>query len=147
MPLRGLVIEYDRLLFRNYAGRMYAGWHLMAAVQMDAKITQKESKMISDEVGKQLHDKATRGESLSPEERTQLENWYALQDDAESKELGLSATEKTLTTLQGQVDAALAQLVVVTKRIQEIAVENETLRREVASLRRQLARVSTEQAV
>jgi len=103
--------------------------------------------MISDEVGKQLHDKATRGESLSPEERTQLENWYALQDNAESKELGLSATEKTLTTLQGQVDAALAQLVVVTKRIQEIAIENEALRREVASLRRQLAHVSTEQAV
>jgi len=43
-----------------------------------------------------------------------------------------------LATLQAQVDAALAQLMTVAKRIQEIASENETLRREIANLRHQL---------
>ena len=94
--------------------------------------------MISDDLAKQLHDKATRDEPLSAEEQTQLEKWYALQDNAESKALGLTAAEETLATLQAQVDAALAQLMTVTKRIQEIAAENETLRREITALRRQL---------
>jgi peptidoglycan hydrolase CwlO-like protein len=67
-----------------------------------------------------------------------LEKWYALQDNAESKALGLTAAEKTLAALQAQVDAALAQLMTVTKRIQEIAAENETLRGEITALRRQL---------
>jgi len=95
--------------------------------------------MISDDLAKQLHDRATRGEPLSAEEQAQLEKWYVLQDNAESRALGLTAAEKTLTTLQAQVDAALAQLMTVTKRIQEIAAENETLRREITALRRQLA--------
>lgn len=95
--------------------------------------------MASDELGKQLHDRATRGEVLSAEEQAQLENWYATQDRAEMDELGLTVTEKTLTALQAQVDAALAQLATVTRRIQEIAAENEALRREIAALRRQLA--------
>jgi len=94
--------------------------------------------MISDDQAKQLHDRATRGEPLSAEEQAQLEKWYALQDNAESRALGLTAAEKTPATVQAQVDAALAQLTTVTKRIQEIAVENESLRREITTLRRQL---------
>ena len=102
--------------------------------------------MISDNLTKQLHDRATRGESLSAEEQTQLENWYAREDNAENKTLGLTAAEKTLATLQVQVDAALAQLMTVVKRIQEVASENESLRREIATLRRQLAHLLTSQS-
>ena len=94
--------------------------------------------MIFDDLAKQLHDRATRGEPLAAEEQAQLEKWYALQDNAESKALGLTAAEKTLAAMQAQVDAALAQLMTVTKRIQEIAAENETLRGEITALRRQL---------
>jgi septal ring factor EnvC (AmiA/AmiB activator) len=94
--------------------------------------------MVSDDLFRQLHDKATRGEPLSAEERAQLENWYALQDSAESRVLGLPAVEKTPATLQAHIDTALAQLMTVTKRVQEIAAENETLRREIAVLRREL---------
>lgn len=98
--------------------------------------------MVSDDLAKQLHDRATRGELLSAKEQARLKNWYALQDSAESNALGLTTSEKTLA-LQAQVDAALAQLVTVTKRIREITAENKTLRREIAALRRQLAHLLT----
>ncbi|MDY6876057.1 MAG: hypothetical protein SWK90_07660 [Chloroflexota bacterium] len=99
--------------------------------------------MISDEIAKQLHDEATRGVSLSAEEQSLLENWYALQDRTESNALGLAADEEALTILQAQVEAALVQLITVTKRIQEIASENEALRREIAILRHRLAHQPT----
>ncbi len=99
--------------------------------------------MISDDRARQLHDEATRGKSLSAEEQSLLENWYAIQDRAESNMLGLTADETTLTTLQTQIEAALIQLVTVTKHIQEIASKNKALRRETAILRHQLAYQST----
>ena len=46
--------------------------------------------MVSDELGKQLHDRATRGEALSPEEQAQLKDWYATQDRAEADQLGFT---------------------------------------------------------
>jgi chromosome segregation ATPase len=101
--------------------------------------------MISDDLAKQLNDKATRGELLSAEEQSLLEDWYAFQDRIESNTLGLTTDEKTLADLRAQVEAALVQLVTVTKRIQEIASENEALRREIATLRHQLAGQPTSQ--
>lgn len=89
--------------------------------------------MTSDNLAKQLHDEATRGESLLAEEQSLLEDWYALQDHIESNALGLTADEKTLSLQETQVEAALIQLATVTKRIQEIASENEALRREAAA--------------
>jgi len=55
-------------------------------------MTRKESKMVSDEIGKQLHNRATRGEVLSAEEQAHLEEWYATQDRAEADQLGLEET-------------------------------------------------------
>jgi predicted nucleic acid-binding Zn-ribbon protein len=97
--------------------------------------------MISDDNAQQLHDKFTRGEPLSPEEQTQLEEWYAVQDKIESQILGLSATthKTNIAAIQSQVDAALTQLTTVTTRIQDIASENEALKKEISALRRQLA--------
>jgi hypothetical protein len=98
--------------------------------------------MVSNDLVKQLHDRATRDEPLSAEEQAQLENWYVLQDDAESSMLSLTPADRTPTALQAQVDIALTQLTTVTKRIQEIASENEALRREIAALRHQVAHLS-----
>jgi chromosome segregation ATPase len=95
--------------------------------------------MISDDSARQLHDKATRGESLSAEQQSLLENWYALQDRDENNTLGLASDEKTLNTLQAQVEAALIQVATIAKRIQEVASENEALKREIAILRHQLS--------
>lgn len=97
--------------------------------------------MTIDCFARQLHDRATRGETLSAEEQRQLENWYLSQDIAEHQALGLAAGEKALASLQAQIDAALAQLTLTTKHIQEVASENENLRRQIAALRRQLASV------
>lgn len=101
--------------------------------------------MISDGLAHPLHDKATRGESLSAEELAQLQSWYALQDNAESNVLGLAAAEKTSATLQAHIDATLARLMTVTKRIQEVAAENKALRGEIVTLRRQLAHLPVQQ--
>ena len=43
--------------------------------------------MNSDDLGQDLHDRATRGEQLSPENQMQLEAWYAAQDRAEMETL------------------------------------------------------------
>src|SRR3712207_3930932 len=46
--------------------------------------------MIADEPGMHLHDRFTRGEALTDEERAQLEARYEAQDRAEAEELGLN---------------------------------------------------------
>ncbi len=102
--------------------------------------------MTSQDQLKQLHDKASRGEMLTTTERAQLEQWYAMQDATEFKALGLDAAEKTLATLQTQIDSALTQLLTVTRRIQEVASENETLRREISTLRQQLTHLLSPQS-
>ncbi|MCP4401045.1 MAG: hypothetical protein GY801_27580 [bacterium] len=96
--------------------------------------------MISENIAKQFHNKSTRGESLSIDEQAALEKWYAFQDKTESHTLGVPADNaNTAVTLQGQIDVALTQLTTMTKRIQEIASENEELKHEITLLRRQLA--------
>jgi len=100
--------------------------------------------MASDDLINTLHDTATRGEGLSMEEQEQLENWYAQQDQAESQVLSVTHVT-TLAALKGQVEAALNRLLTTTKHVQEIAAENDVMRREVAALRHQLAGSSTPQ--
>jgi hypothetical protein len=95
--------------------------------------------MVDDVLEKQLHDRATRGEALSPEEQAHLATWYAVQDRAELGELHATDPDKTIPVLHAQIDSALAQLTVLTRRIQEIITENGVLRREIAVLHRQLA--------
>ncbi len=95
-------------------------------------------KMISDDLGKVLHDKVTREKSLSDEEQAQLESWYEFQDSVEIDILGITTSEETVVTLQSQIETTLTQLMTITKRIQETVSENEVLRREIISLRRQL---------
>ena len=99
--------------------------------------------MSLDELAKQLHDKATRGLALSAGEQTQLEAWYAEQDRQERAVLGPTGSSQRLAALHTQVETVLTQLLTVTQRIQELTVHNETLRREIAVLQRQLPLAST----
>ena len=99
--------------------------------------------MISNDLGKDLHDRSTRGEPLSDDEQGQLDRWYEYQDNLEDNILGTGAEKKTITKLQSQIEVALTQLIAITNRIQEVASENEILRQEISSLRHQLVDSST----
>lgn len=94
--------------------------------------------MDADELAKQLHDKATRGVVLSPEEQAKLDAWYARQDAAESAMLAQTSSPQTPVALQAQVDAAVTQLLTVTQRVRDLTLQNDTLRRDIAALKQQL---------
>lgn len=95
--------------------------------------------MTADAKAEELHDRATRGETLTPEEQAQLQAWYDEQDQAEFQQLGLAASTSDDSALHNQINAALEQLAAATTQIQTLAAENEVLRRENLALRRQLS--------
>ncbi len=95
--------------------------------------------MISDEMGKQLHNRSTLGYQLTNKEKEQLEVWYAKLDAIESKLLGDNADSQiTSANLPDQIEASLNQLTFVTQRIQQISSENDDLRQQISVLRQQL---------
>ena len=99
--------------------------------------------MSTDESVKQLHDRATRGVTLSADEQVQLDAWYAQQDREEDAVLVQMLPPQTLTTLQAQVDTTVSQMHTVTQRIQELLLRNESLRHEIVTLQRQLTRAQS----
>src|SRR5438270_12131458 len=101
--------------------------------------------MSTDNPEQQLHDRASRGESLSADERMRLEAWYARLDQEEGALLNRAGPPATLTALQRQIETAVAQLATVTQRVQALTAENTTVRREIASLQLLLAQRSTPQ--
>ncbi len=94
--------------------------------------------MTDETKAKELHDRATRGETLTTEDQAQLQTWYDEQDQVELQQLGLSASAADDVGLQNQIAAALNQISAATSQIQMLAKENETLRHENLTLRRQL---------
>lgn len=94
--------------------------------------------MALEDLGPRLHDRATRGQSLTQEEEAALQAWYAQQDRAELA-LIVRTPGQDATLLQQQVDVALAQLAKTTQQIRRLGKENTSLRRENARLRVQLA--------
>ncbi len=96
--------------------------------------------MIIDDATRALHDKSTRGAPLSEEEQAQLEQWYAAHD-AEHVILSSGAPSSALPELQTEVTAVLERCVTLAQRIQELVHDNDVLRRDVAQLRQQVARL------
>ncbi len=101
--------------------------------------------MRGDDLALQLHDRATRGGALSAEEQALLDAWYARQDREEAAALAAADSSQSVAALQGQVDAAVAQLLTVTQRVQTLTAENEVVRQEIAALQRRLAQQSANQ--
>jgi septal ring factor EnvC (AmiA/AmiB activator) len=102
--------------------------------------------MITNEIGQILHNKAVQGVDLLPEEQVQLQEWYEDLDREEMKLLKLNSGTPQSSSLQSQVDKTVAQFSVVSKRIQELASENDTLRKENALLRQKLAQLIAQPA-
>ena len=98
-----------------------------------------------DEMLQQLHDKATRGVPLTPDEQARLEAWYARLDQAERALLAGKPSPDRLAVLHAQVQAATADLLTGSQRIQVLAAENEDLRREILRLHEQVAKHATGQ--
>jgi hypothetical protein len=86
-----------------------------------------------------LHDRATRGEQLTADERAQLEVWYLRQDQAESQLLRPVTPAGSAAQLQEQVTAAAAQLEAISQQIRATLAENEQVRHEIALLQHQLS--------
>jgi hypothetical protein len=49
--------------------------------------------MISNKLGRHLHNRAAQGETLMPEEQVQLEDWYKIQDAVEAELLQVAQLE------------------------------------------------------
>ncbi len=94
--------------------------------------------MIPDEIGQKLHDRATRGHTLTTEEQEQLRRWYADHDQQEIAQLNAAPAPSQLAELQARVQQATAQVVVQAQRIEVLTAENAQLRQEIASLQRLL---------
>jgi uncharacterized coiled-coil DUF342 family protein len=101
--------------------------------------------MSTDTAGQRLHDRATRGEALSDDERAQLEQWYARLDQEEAAALAGARRSADITVLRAQIDACLTQLATVTQRVQALTAESAAMRQEIAALQRLLAQKLTTQ--
>jgi len=101
--------------------------------------------MVSDASGKQLHNRATRGEALSEEEQAQLNAWYDEQDREEMMMLRRDTPVEDQDSLQADIDSVLYRIGNTAKRIQSISQQNEVLREEIMRFRRQLAQQATVQ--
>jgi septal ring factor EnvC (AmiA/AmiB activator) len=95
--------------------------------------------MLTDEAARQLHDRATRGMTLSADEQAELNAWYARQDAEEAAMLAAAQPPDDLSQLRSQLDDALSQIAAVTQRIREQTTANEQLKREINELKRQLS--------
>ncbi|MBP1468754.1 hypothetical protein EYB53_023770 [Candidatus Chloroploca sp. M-50] len=85
-----------------------------------------------------LHDRFSRGEALSDDERSLLEAWYAEQDRAEQGTLPLSPASDPTAHLQDQIAQTAHQLEVITQQITATLTANESLRQEIAGLHARL---------
>jgi hypothetical protein len=95
--------------------------------------------MLSDELGMQLHDRETIGESLTTQEKAQLEAWYAQKDAAETVMLEAAQVPlPNLVMLQDRVDTTIKQLTDGVQRLYQITQENKLLREEIAEIKQQL---------
>jgi hypothetical protein len=85
--------------------------------------------MTPDELGMNLHDRATRGLPLSPGEERQLQDWYDENDRVDAAMLGVASEVETLAEirrLERQIEA-------VRRQNDELLRVNEALRANLAA--------------
>ncbi len=98
--------------------------------------------MIDENLALQYHDRFTRGELLTAEEQAELDRWYAQQDEMEASFLNIAKAEPSMNKLSEQIERILIQIATVTKRIQDMIAENQSLRYEITALRQQFVQLS-----
>jgi hypothetical protein len=83
-----------------------------------------------DPVMLKLHDRATQGEALTPEEQEQLERWYAAENGAEMEMLTpvmaqIQVSSLDISVLKSQLEVALAQLKTIAQQIEQVTAIQE----------------------
>lgn len=93
-----------------------------------------------------LHDRATRGHTLTADEQAQLDAWYAVQDAAETVMLGDLSAPDDLRDLQAGVEQAITHILATSRQIRELDAQNTGLRFEIAKLQQRLHRLPSSHA-
>jgi predicted nucleic acid-binding Zn-ribbon protein len=88
--------------------------------------------------GARLHDRATRGESLTDAERATLERWYQDGDEAEAALLAAQRPIASQDAAPSDLSSALAMIRETVASIETIHQQNATLREEIAALQQRL---------
>jgi hypothetical protein len=102
--------------------------------------------MMVDPMLQALHHKSALGGTLTPEEQTRLQQWYAKLDEEEAAMFAKTMTPlEDLNKLRKQVDDVLAQIVATAQKMRAQEAENERLRMEIEALKRMLAQKMTAQ--
>lgn len=99
--------------------------------------------MIPLERGQYLHNQSIQKAFLTPDERTELEQWYREQDEVESQTIRLPEVKGDVEAIRAQITATLEEIEKVVREIQETNAENERLRHEIARLQQQLVKTSS----
>jgi hypothetical protein len=84
--------------------------------------------MIANDIAQRLHDRATRGEPLSAEERAILDAWYAQQDAEEAAQLEQNPS------LSERMKNILTRMALLTEEMQAAIAESKQLQEELAAL-------------
>lgn len=93
-----------------------------------------------------LHDRLSRGETLTPDDQQTLEAWYAQQDSAEHALINNAPPSDTIVQLQQQITQTAIQLQAITQQISATIAINETIRNEISALYARLAQQSSGRA-
>ncbi len=100
---------------------------------------------MNDREGQHLHDRATRGQKLTNEEREQLEAWYSKMDQAETQSLKLDR-ESSEDLLSAGIEKTLIKIAEAAEKIRELNRRTHELEQENAALRLRLNRHSQQHA-
>lgn len=85
-----------------------------------------------------LHDRATRGHTLTSDEQSVLDAWYAARDADEIAVLGSFVALDDLRALEAGVARVLDRIIETARAIQEVTLQNTRLRAEIGELQQRL---------
>ncbi|MGC4043671.1 MAG: hypothetical protein QM758_07675 [Armatimonas sp.] len=88
--------------------------------------------------GAQLHDRATRGESLTEAEQARLKQWYEEQDAAEAAMLAAHRPIIASDNIAADLPAVLAKIRETAANIETLHQQNAVLRAEIAAVQKRL---------
>ena len=94
--------------------------------------------MNNTEKMQRLHQLAVKGETLTAEEQTALQNWYEILDREEDSILNDSQPIQSSADLRERLAETTKQVAVISREIETLVTQNSNLRNENQSLRKTL---------